>query len=120
MMAPPMMAPPMMPPPMISDPMVPTNQMIPGRYSTCYLIRVDVFREENKYPDLFSIRINIRSQIIGQVPNGDITQHDPSAENTLNHQEGSSFAPSADAPSAPPIFFNPSQFSSQPIQTPNM
>ena len=114
MMAPPMMAPPMMPPPMISDPMVPTNQMIPGRYSTCYLIRVDVFR-----PLLYN-KINIRSQIIGQVPNGDITQHDPSAENTLNHQEGSSFAPSADAPSAPPIFFNPSQFSSQPIQTPNM
>ena len=46
---PPMMAPPMMPPPMISNPMVPTNPMIPGRYTTDYLIKVVVLN-----PDLFS------------------------------------------------------------------
>merc|ERR1712141_296751 len=87
---PPMMAPPMMAPPMMPPPMI-SNPMVPTN-----------------------------PMIPGQFPNGDITQHDPSAENTLNHQEGSSFSPSTDSPSAPPIFFNPSQFSSQPIQTPNM
>ena len=39
---PPMMAPPMMPPPMISNPMVPTNPMIPGKYTAHYLIKVVV------------------------------------------------------------------------------
>ena len=55
---------------------------------------------------------------IGPVSNGDIPQEEDVQPDKVNHQENTNI--SLPASDAPPMFFNPSQFTTQAIQTPNM
>ena len=55
---------------------------------------------------------------VGNVTNGDIGQRDE-MQPALNNQQGEDNTPSP-PPDAPLMFFNPSQFSTQAMPTPNM
>ena len=55
---------------------------------------------------------------LGPVSNGDVPQQEQVQPDNVNHQENTNN--SLPASDAPPMFFNPIQFSNQAIQTPNM